>query len=214
MLVGTLIRLAKCAGLQCDPSGLNIISEERQVRRLLWHQICCLDLHAAENEGPKAEIRNEDFNTSLPLKIDDAACGYDRPTSDVWTDTTFSLIKHECGAVHRFITKEKEAIEVKSTDLATVRCLVEKRKIEIEDRYLKHLDVRVPIQRCARLVGKLLTARFNVMLLHGHLKADNRNLDFQSEMTTRYDISGRISIFLFITPTVDYAVEALTMRAV
>lgn len=182
IIIGLLVRLAKCAGLQCDTGGSSISPEESQVRRLLWHQICFLDLHKAERQGSLPQIRDDDYNTLLPFNVDDITCGYNMPSQNsVWTDTTLSLIRYECNMVHRPIFRDQIARDYKARDLKTVQLLVDRRKDEIEENYLSHLDEKVPVQRCAKLVGKLLTTRFDEMSLQGHL-TDGEDANFQREI--------------------------------
>lgn len=194
-LVGALVRLAQCAGFQCDAVGSSMTPEESQVRSLLWHQICFLDLHAAETQGRLPNIRADDFNTLRPIKSDDTNSGYTLVSrSSTWTDATFSLMRSECNVVHRIILEKGVSIDNKTIKLATFRRLVERRKREIEEKYLSGLDENQPIQRCAKLVGKILTARFNVMLLYRYWK-ETEDTDFQREINDMYACFFRIQEF-------------------
>ena len=184
VLVGVLIRLAERAGLHRETKSSAISSAERQVRRLLWHQICFLDLHIAETQGPQPTIKDDEFDTPLPLNVDDIALdttNNQSPFGGHWTDSTFTLIRYECNMVHRAIFKKREEIYNKTTDLKSVRRWVDKRKTSIEEKYLNHLNERIPIQQCAKVAGRLLTARFNAMLLQRHLQED-KDTAFQHEL--------------------------------
>ena len=169
-----LVRLAMSAGLNRDPSGPGMNAIDCQVRRLLWHQICFLDVLTAEAQGPQSAIRDDQFNTSLPLNIKDDALG--RPNESIsasfWTDATFSIIRYECCMVHRLILGQRTALDLGQTDLKTVQHLINVEKSRIERQYLQYLDDAVPIQRCAKLVGRLFTARFDGMLLRRHSQFD------------------------------------------
>lgn len=166
-------------------TGSKITPEATQLRRLLWHQINYLESHTAEIEGRQPEPRENGFSPLLPLNIDDVACGNEPPYATSWTDATFSLIRYECNMVHRVILRQRIAIDRKLIDLATVRRLVDERKREIEMKYLDPLDESVPIQRCAKIVGRLLTARFDAMLLHPYLDDDDDSA-LQREMENAY----------------------------
>ncbi|KAF1973552.1 fungal-specific transcription factor domain-containing protein [Bimuria novae-zelandiae CBS 107.79] len=70
-LVGAVIRLAECMGLHRDPSTYSSNPVEIQVRRLIWYQICFLDMRTCEATGPRPQIRRDEYDTRFPLNIDD-----------------------------------------------------------------------------------------------------------------------------------------------
>lgn len=180
--VRELIRLAKGAGLDRDASGPEMDPVDCQVRRLLWHQVCFLDLITTEAQGLQPAIHDDEFNTSLPLNIKDDALDQSSNQSFSpfgWTEATFSLIRYECGMVHRFIIGQNSAIQQGQTDLKTVQHLVSVQKMRIERQYLQYLDDTIPIQRCAKFVLQLFTSRFDAILLQ-----ENSRFDVKSESQT------------------------------
>ncbi len=175
LYIGALIRVAMAAGLNRDPNGPGIGPVDCQVRRLLWHQVCFLDVLAVDAQGPQLAISDNHFDTMLPLNVQDDALG--RPKNEaihapLWTDATFSIIRYECCMVHRLIVGQRLAIDLGQIDLKNVQHLVNVQKARIERQYLQHLDETIPIQRCAKLVGRLFTARFDAILLHRHSQFD------------------------------------------
>ena len=74
--------------------------------------------------------------------------------------------------VHRLIIGQRTALDLGQTDLKTVQHLINVEKSRIERQYLQYLDDAVPIQRCAKLVGRLFTARFDGMILRRHSQFD------------------------------------------
>ena len=58
-------------GLHRDPTAYSTSPVEIQIRRLVWYQICFLDLRTSEATGPRPQIRLEDYDTQRPLNIDD-----------------------------------------------------------------------------------------------------------------------------------------------
>jgi hypothetical protein len=56
-LLGVTIGIAETIGLHRDPTVYNFNAEETYVRRLLWHQLCFLDLRACEAHRPRPQIR-------------------------------------------------------------------------------------------------------------------------------------------------------------
>lgn len=184
ILIGALVRLGECAGLHRGASDLGMSPSEKQVRRLLWHEICFLDIRAAESQGPQPTIREDEADTPLPSNTNDSEL--DDPSQTLsnsrWTDATFSLIRYECYAVHRLVLRQRVAIDNKTIDLASVRHEVNRRKRTIKEKYLRHLDEHVPIQRCAKLVGRILTARFDALLLQRHLQDANQRSEVEHEL--------------------------------
>ena len=77
--------------------------------------------------------------------------------------------------VHRIIYNHQLGIDFGHIDLKTVRNMVSGHKTRIERQYLQYLDEAIPIQRCAKLVGRLFTARFDAILLHRHLNSRGNN---------------------------------------
>lgn len=97
-LVGTAIRLAECLGLHRDGSHYNMSAVETHVRRIIWHQLCFLDMRTCEATGPRPQIRQDDFDTEYPLNVnDDDLLQNPAPTEDkpYATDMTFFRIRTE-----------------------------------------------------------------------------------------------------------------------
>ena len=174
-LVTALIQLAKRAHLHLQPQGLSISLVECQIRRLLWHQICFLDLRTADIFGSQPIIGDNALDTPLPLNVNDEALetSNDHPLTSRWTDATFTLLRYECYQVHRLIFEKTKEVENNMTDLDSVRRLVDRHKAAIEEKYLNHLDETIPIQHYAKVVGRLLTSVFNAMLLPGQLQDED-----------------------------------------
>ncbi|GFG12000.1 quinidine resistance protein 3 [Aspergillus udagawae] len=73
-LTGLAIRMATIQGLHRDPLALprgTIDTVQVELRRRLWAQICHLDFRAAEGHGFAPSIHESDFDTRLPLNVDD-----------------------------------------------------------------------------------------------------------------------------------------------
>lgn len=171
--MSALIQLAKRAHLDLEPQGRSICPVERQIRRLLWPQICFLDLQTAEIFGSQPVIRDNALDTQLPLNVDDEALetpNDQSPLASRWTDATFTLLRYEYYLVHRLISEKTKEVENNMTNLVSVRRLVDRQKAVIEEKYLNHLDETTPIQHYAKVVGRLLTSVFNAMLLPGQLQ--------------------------------------------
>ena len=183
-LVRALIELAKRAQLHLEQHESSASPVECQVRRLLWHQICFLDLRTAEIAGSQPIVGDDELGTPLPLNVNDEALGNPHdpsPSTNRWTDATFTLLRYECYLVHRLILQQKKEVEGNLVDLDSVRRVVDRQKAAIEENYLDHFDETVPIQHYAKVVGRLLTSLFNAMLLPGQLH-DEEATSFQREI--------------------------------
>lgn len=97
-LVGSAIRLAECMGLHRDGSHYGMTPVEVHVRRMIWHQLCFLDMRTCEATGPRPQIRKDDYDTHFPLNVDDTdLLAANPPTEDhpYWTDMTLARIRME-----------------------------------------------------------------------------------------------------------------------
>jgi len=178
-LTGTAIRLAECMGLHRDGSHYDLSPVEIHVRRMVWHQLCFLDLRTCEATGPRPQIHQDDFDTKFPLNVDDADLeGEDPPTSDAnrWTDMTFSLIRFEANEMQRYLWFERPRIEKKKTTLTAVLSRVQKFLNVTEAKYIPWMDKQKPEHYMAFLVYKLMTLRMHVMLLHRYNSNGQRQM--------------------------------------
>lgn len=122
--------------------------------------------------GPYPTIRADDFDTRFPLNVNDSEL-YSQPppkrSAKRWTDVTFSLIRFECYEMHRCIWAERPRVEKKEITVTSILAKVESFRKSMEMRYGSIIDERVPIQRAAKLVMKILTKRLYIALLHRYL---------------------------------------------
>jgi hypothetical protein len=161
--------MAECMGLHRDGDFYGLNPLETHVRRLIWHQLCFLDIRTCEAQGPRPTIRRDDFDTKLPLNIDDtelhtsgkSPCGMDR-----WTDATFTIIRFEINEMMRTIWVDRPRIERRKISLTAVLSKIETFRRNMAAKYDHLIDERVPLHRCAKMVKSLLIARLHVMTLH------------------------------------------------
>jgi hypothetical protein len=161
--------MAECMGLHRDgeSSGLNPL--ETHVRRLIWHQLCFLDIRTCEAQGPRPTIHREDFDTKLPLNIDDVdlhASGKYPSGVDRWTDATFSLIRFEANEMMRTIWVDRPRIERRKISLTAVLSKIETFRRNMAAKYDHLIDERISLHRCAKMVKSLLLSRLHIMTLH------------------------------------------------
>jgi Fungal specific transcription factor domain len=167
-LVGTAIRLAECMGLHRDPQktyGLGPL--ESHIRRILWCQLCFLDIRTTEAQAPRPLIRRDDFDSAFPLNVNDADLISGNPReSNGWTDMTFSKIRFECNEMHRVIWMDRSRLEKKQIGLTHVLGKIESSRKAMEAKYHPIIDENVPLQKGAKIVMNLLLVKMHIMVLH------------------------------------------------
>lgn len=161
--------MAECMGLHRDGETYGMNPLETHIRRLIWHQLCFLDIRTCEAQGPKPQIRRDDFDTKLPLNVDDNdlhASGKPPTSADRWTDATFSLIRFEINEMMRTIWIDRPRIERRKISLTAVLAKIETFRMNMATKYDHLMDDRIPLQKCAKIVKTLLISRLHIMVLH------------------------------------------------
>ncbi|KAI1459095.1 hypothetical protein F4805DRAFT_456178 [Annulohypoxylon moriforme] len=177
VLVGAAVRMAECMGLHRDGDAYGLTPLETHVRRLIWHQLCFLDIRTCEAQGPKPVIRRDDYDTKLPINCneDELTHAVTPPeSSDEWTTNTLHLIRFEINEMMRIIWFDRRKLETHRTTLTAVLSKTENFRRRMVEKYDHLLDATQPIQRYARCLIYLLTNRLTVMVLHPyHANAAN-----------------------------------------
>ncbi|KAK2058697.1 fungal-specific transcription factor domain-containing protein [Colletotrichum caudatum] len=169
VLVGAAVRMAECMGLHRDGETYGLNPLDTHVRRLIWHQLCFLDIRTCEAQGPRPAIRREDYDTKLPLNCEEDelyAAGPSPEPAEHFTSTLPSLIRFECNEMMRIIWLDRRRLESRRTTLTAVLTKIENFRRRMVEKYDHFLDVTVPIQRYAKLVMNLLLYRLHAMILH------------------------------------------------
>ncbi|KAI0013499.1 hypothetical protein F4779DRAFT_625316 [Xylariaceae sp. FL0662B] len=169
VLVGAAVRMAECMGLHRDGEAYGLTPLETHVRRLIWHQLCFLDIRTCEAQGPKPVIRRDDYDTKLPLNCNEEELTHAvaPPESvDVWTTNTLALIRFEINEMMRAIWLDRRRLETHKLTLTAALTKIENFRRRMSEKYDHLLDVTQPIQRYAKCVMYLLMYRLHVMILH------------------------------------------------
>ncbi|KAL6707345.1 hypothetical protein ACN47E_004124 [Coniothyrium glycines] len=190
-LTGSLIRLAECMGLHRDPATYTSSPIEVHVRRLLWYQICFLDLRTCEATGPRPQIRPDDYDTRFPMNIDDS--DLDRAEQgdfsiDVskdkacFTDMTISRMRFECYEMHRVLWIERPKVDQKGPDgerkitLTTLLSRIQSFCAAMEKMYLPMLSNDVSLHILAAEMHGILSNRLYIMVLQRYLSNDRTKM--------------------------------------
>lgn len=175
VLLGAAVRMAECMGLHRDGEAYGLNPLETHVRRLLWHQLCFLDIRTCEAQGPRPGIRRDDYDTKLPVNCEEdqitasPSHGYgvqSQEPSDSWTSTLLPLIRFEINEMMRIIWADRRRLETKKITLTAVLSKIENFRQRMIEKYDRFLSDEVPIQRYAKHVMVLLIYRLHAMVLH------------------------------------------------
>ncbi|KAL2125941.1 hypothetical protein VTI74DRAFT_2181 [Chaetomium olivicolor] len=162
--------MAECMGLHRDGSTYGLSPLETEIRRMVWHQLCFLDIRTCEAQGPKPAIRREDYDTKLPLNCDQdeltPQTTVSPPPAEKWTPALLSIMRFEINEMMRIIWQDRRKVENQKITLTTMLERVENFRKKMLAKYGPMLNDRTPIQQYAKLVMQLLIYRLHVMVLH------------------------------------------------
>lgn len=183
--MGAVIRLAECMGLHRDPSSYSTNPVEVQVRRLIWYQICFLDIRTCEAIGPRPQIRRDEYDTRFPLNVEDedlerAAQRGDNITQDskFFTSMTITRMRVECMEMYRIIWTERPKLQrkpepgEKKTTLTGLLSRIQSFRAAMEKTYLPMMSRDNPLHVVAMEMYGLLSARFHLGVLHPFASSD------------------------------------------
>lgn len=178
-------------GLHKDPSVYSTSPIECQIRRLIWHQICFLDLRTCEATGPRPQIRPDDFDTRLPLNIDDIdldRAEHGDQKIDIekdrtyFTDMTITRMRFECYDMHRYLWVERPKLERKRKEgekkvtIDTLLARVQSFKAAMEKTYLPMLSKTAPLHALASQIYGILSNRLYIHILQKYLSSDRHKM--------------------------------------
>jgi hypothetical protein len=186
-------------GLHRDPTSYSSSPVEIHVRRLIWYQICFLDLRTCEATGPRPQIRHNDYDTRFPLNIDDIEL--DRVergekginiTNDSghFTDMTITRMRFECYEMHRFLWSERPKLEQRRADgerkvtLVSLLSRVQSFKAAMEKTYLPMLSKSIPLHVLASEIYGILSDRLYILLLQKYLSSDRTKMPVRLRQVT------------------------------
>jgi Fungal specific transcription factor domain len=112
-LTGLALRIAQCMGLHRDGThSKGLTPFEIEMRRRLWHQICLIDVRAAETLGFAPSSIETD--TRVPLNIDDSDIS---PESDKFpeartgmTEMSLAIMRIKFGIVYRRLISTRQVL--------------------------------------------------------------------------------------------------------
>ncbi|KEQ64141.1 uncharacterized protein M437DRAFT_13142, partial [Aureobasidium melanogenum CBS 110374] len=175
-LVGTAIRLAQCMGLHRDGTTFGLSPVDTHVRRLIWYQICYLDVRTCEATGPRPQIRKDEFDTKLPLNVNDTDLLLPSPpTEDLpyWTDMTLSKLKFECFELIRQLWVDMQRMDQKKLTLTSILNRIKKFRATTEAKYSLLVQGNTPKQILAKQMYRASSNRALVVILQRYAVGTN-----------------------------------------
>jgi len=161
------------AGLHRDGTNFGLSPVETHVRRLVWHQLSRLDLRTCQAVGPaQALIRLNEYDTKLPLNVDDADFeALIQPTKDKlqWTDNTLNKLRLEISQFSSEMFQTKESLDKRHTALSAALHRIDEWFKATEAKYLPILDEKIPIQDLTLKLLRMTRSGFYVSLLHKYV---------------------------------------------
>jgi hypothetical protein len=181
-LTGLVVRIAQTIGVHRDGSHFNLPPFEVEMRRRLWWQVCILDTRASEDHGCDPTIIEQSFDTKMPLNVNDVDISPDMtefpPERQGCTDITFCLIRFEVANTFRRINYIPPGPSKASAEYSTNVTLQDKEKWitechkRLEERYLKHCDMSVPLFWVTATVARLMMSKMWLMVYHPFQRQD------------------------------------------
>ncbi|KAI7592684.1 hypothetical protein KC343_g17859, partial [Hortaea werneckii] len=181
-LTGLVVRIAQTIGIHRDGSHFDLPPFEVEMRRRLWWQVCLLDIRASEDHGCDPTIVEQSFDTRMPLNINDADI---KPGMTEFpaerqgcTDMSFCLIRFEVANTFRRINYVPPGASRPCQEhFASVTLEDKERWItechqRLEERYLKHCDMSVPLFWVTATVSRLMMSKMWLMVYHPFQRQD------------------------------------------
>ena len=174
-VTGLLIRLAQAQGCHRDGQQFDLSPFETEMRRRLWWQICTLDIRASEDHGADPSIIEYSFDTQLPLNINDEDISPEMTEApeerEGATEMTFDLIRFSVSTTVRQLSYTPPGRGPCQTKMGRMTIEDKEKKIEdlhqyLEQKYLRHLDVTIPLHWVAATVARLIMGKMWLIVHH------------------------------------------------
>lgn len=196
VLNGLLVRASQCIGLHRDGEHFKLSPLECETRRRLWWHITIIDGRAAEDHGIITGGYGSCCDTKFPLNINDADLTADMkhpPQSrEGPTEMTFALVSIESNQVmqdlHNTICQSQNCAE-KATRLKQI---LGDFKTRMQEKYLQHCDVNVPIQRYVFFLGQVQIGKMETMVRQQYLR--DRAAENPTELVCNESLNQAIKV--------------------
>ncbi|PYI00285.1 hypothetical protein BO78DRAFT_330435 [Aspergillus sclerotiicarbonarius CBS 121057] len=154
-----VVRVAQGQGVHRDGDVLGLSPFDAEIRRRLWWHICVLDMISSEDQGTDTQIQPGMFDTRLPSNIDGQDLSpslSELPPERIGsTDITLAIVQCEIISKLYWPNRSHDANDPMG-DRETIVTAVANR---LEDRYLKHLNMDVPIEWVYAMIVRLTLSK-------------------------------------------------------
>lgn len=183
-LCGLVVRIAITLGLHRDGSDFNLPPFEAEIRRRTWWQICMLDVRTSDDHGCDPTIMVHTFDTRKPLNINDddlSPTMIELPQERTGiTDMTFACIRFDITSVFTKLMSANAVQGLKNdTSMALSLAAKEEAMLEsqrnLEEKYLRHCDMGVPMQWVIFTVTRIIMAKLWLVVYLSYQKLDGGN---------------------------------------
>lgn len=181
-MTAIVLRLAQGLGLHRDGLNFGLKPFETEMRRRLWWHICLLDIRSSEDHGTDAQIHEQSYDTRIPLNVNDDEITPDMQEPPVehegCTEMTFSLIRFEVTAALRRISytcpSGRFRFEKSKPPLEACGNVIQAVNRRVEERYIKHCDMSIPIFWVCATVTRLILAKLWHIIHHPLTRHDRQ----------------------------------------
>ncbi|PPJ53949.1 hypothetical protein CBER1_05816 [Cercospora berteroae] len=175
-LTGLVVRIAQTIGIHRDGSHFGLSPFEIEMRRRLWWQVCILDTRASEDHGCDPTIVEQSFDTKMPLNINDEDMTPDMedfpPERKGCTIMSFCLLRFEVANTFRRLNYVPPGSPKACNEFYQSVTLQDKERWitechqRLEERYLKHCDMSVPLFWVTATVARLMMSKMWLIVYH------------------------------------------------
>ncbi|KAE8134088.1 fungal-specific transcription factor domain-containing protein [Aspergillus pseudotamarii] len=172
-MTSLVIRLAQGLGLHRDGTNFGLKPFETEMRRRLWWHIGLLDIRSSEDHGTETQITERMYDTRLPLNIndDDIYPEMQEPPEERtnFTEMSFSLMRFEITTALRRVSYACPNTNIPGPQQPSPeKCgnLIQIVNKRIEERYIQHCDMNVPIQWVTATVARLILTKLWLVVHH------------------------------------------------
>lgn len=179
MLTGIAIRMGQAIGLHRDGSHFpNLTPYEVEMRRRVWWALCMVDARASGDQGTDLTILEENFDTRMPLNINDDDISVDSKVTpqerEGITDMTVTVVS--CGMVdveRKMLIRQKEGPASPDTTSA----LFDELFARLDHTYLRHSNPTNDIIYWVGVtVARLVAAKMTLVLYLPAIMSEPQNL--------------------------------------
>ncbi|KAJ5444234.1 uncharacterized protein N7458_008106 [Penicillium daleae] len=175
-----ILRLAQGLGLHRDGTNFSLKPFETEMRRRLWWHICLMDVRSSEDHGTDPLINENMYDTRLPLNINDDDITPEMTETpserEGVTDVTFCLIRCEITSALRRANYSCPGVRFRlgESGPGIERCerMIQIISNRVEERYIKHCDMNIPIHWAIATVGRLILAKLWLVVHHPMTRKD------------------------------------------